>query len=164
MNSAIERLLTLRVSDVMSRDVVILSAEQSMASAATLLSRKGISGAPVADDQGRCSGILSATDFVVRDAALAEKHLAGAAAAEGTAGGRRCEASCSAEAADGQRVARHMSTAVQTVEADRPLMTAARIMCADHVHRLPVVDKQNRLLGLITSLDIVAAVVNAIEE
>jgi CBS domain-containing protein len=161
MNSAIERLLTLRVSDVMSREVVILSANQSMSSAAAVLARRGISGAPVTDEFGRCNGILSATDFVLRDSALAERR-------KGALGKRplseRGEITELLTAADEDRVADHMSKMVHTVEADRPLVAAARIMCAEHVHRLPVVDKQNRLIGLITSLDVAAATVNAIAE
>ena len=66
MNSAIERLLSLRVCDVMSSTVVEVSVNASLAEAAALLVDNNVSGAPVVDESGRCVGVLSSTDFVVR--------------------------------------------------------------------------------------------------
>jgi CBS domain-containing membrane protein len=57
-----------------------------------------------------------------------------------------------------------MTPAVQTVRADVPLLKAGRIMWAQHVHRLPVVDSQGRVIGIITSSDMVAALVQAADE
>ena len=37
-------------------------------------------------------------------------------------------------------------------------------MCAAHVHRLPVVDDSEAPIGTLTSRDVVAALVNAMEE
>jgi CBS domain-containing protein len=48
----------------MSRDVVLIPQEMAMRDAAQLLWQAHVSGAPVVDAQGRCVGILSATDFV----------------------------------------------------------------------------------------------------
>jgi CBS-domain-containing membrane protein len=58
----------------------------------------------------------------------------------------------------------HMSRSVQSVRPEQTLLTAARIMCAQHVHRLPVLDVEGRSIGLLTSMDVVAALVNAIDE
>jgi len=54
----------LTAEDLMKRDVVTISAEMSLQTAAHLFSQEQISGAPVVDAQGRCIGVLSATDFV----------------------------------------------------------------------------------------------------
>jgi CBS-domain-containing membrane protein len=37
-------------------------------------------------------------------------------------------------------------------------------MCDEHIHRLPVLDGSGRITGVITSLDIVAAMANAADE
>jgi CBS domain-containing protein len=50
------------------------------------------------------------------------------------------------------------------VQPEQTLLTAARIMCVKHVHRLPVLDSDNRPVGLLTAMDVVAAMVNAIDE
>jgi CBS-domain-containing membrane protein len=58
----------------------------------------------------------------------------------------------------------YMSPSVRSIDADATLIDAARAMCGKHVHRLPVLDARGKVVGLISSLDLVAAVVHAIEE
>ena len=70
MNSAIERLLSLRVTDIMTRRVVTVSPDQKMSEAARLLIEKRVTGAPVVDAEGKCVGILSATDYLHRHGGL----------------------------------------------------------------------------------------------
>lgn len=162
MNSAIERLLSLRVSDVMTRDVVSVPADRAMPVAAATLVDSRISGAPVVNEGGRCVGVLSAADFVRRavwtDEDVRPKRT------------RECCPSTTPET-DGDRhrpatdlVASYMSPAVHSVNVGRPFMDAARLMCQHHVHRLMVLDDDGRLAGVLTSLDLVAALIAAIEE
>jgi CBS domain-containing membrane protein len=162
MNSAIERLLGLRVADVMSRRVVTVSQSQTLDEASRLLTENQISGLPVVDEFGRCVGVLSASDFVrhrqpraTASGLDAQAHLVRQASPEGP---------LSIDSESSEVVSRCMSRGVQPIEGDAPLLSAARMMCAEHIHRLPVVDAQGRPTGVITSLDIVAALVGAIEE
>ena len=67
MNSAIERLLSLRVADAMRRQVTSLPADLSMTEAAKGLLYNKVSGVPVVDARDHCVGILSAVDFVRRE-------------------------------------------------------------------------------------------------
>ena len=155
MNSTIERLLSLRVRDVMSRNVVSIAATKSMSEAADALTRHFISGAPVTGQQGQCVGMLSATDFVRCVAGTKDS----APERNGSANHRH---SCPAPTTD--LVASHMSALVQTVRVEQPLTDAARLMCQNHIHRLVALDDQGRPAGVLTSLDIVAALINAVEE
>lgn len=158
MNSTIERLLTLRVSDVMSTNVVSIPATKNMTEAAGALMQHFISGTPVTGQQGQCVGMLSAIDFVrcVADAPIPQGKLL---EKNGATDRRHL---CPAPATD--LVASHMSALVQTVRTDQPLTEAARLMCQNHFHRLVALDDQGRPAGMLTSLDIVAAMINAIEE
>ncbi len=52
MDSAVDRLLTLKVKDAMTRQVVCVSKDQLLSDAADLFVEKGISGAP-GDRQSR---------------------------------------------------------------------------------------------------------------
>ena len=140
MNSAIERLLGLRVVDIMSRQVVTVSADQKMTDVACLLIDKNVSGAPVVDPEGRCVGILSATDFV--------RH--------------QCQSGMSG--VPETLVREHMSPSVHTISENETLLQASRRLCDAHIHRLPVVAANDRVVGWVSSLDIVAAVINAVEE
>jgi CBS-domain-containing membrane protein len=57
-------LLALTAGDLMTRDVVRLAKEMPLREAARLLVQNQIGGAPVVDAQGRCVGVLPATDFL----------------------------------------------------------------------------------------------------
>jgi len=155
MNSAIERLLSLRIKDLMNRHVMAVQADESMRRAAERLREHDVTGAPVVDGTGRCVGMLSATDFVYREAdseaaPLYVKHGPCAAYLEELAG-EDC-------------VSARMSPLVQTIDAESPVLNAARMMCQEHIHRLVVVDEQQRPVGIVSTLDLVAAMIAVVEE
>ena len=143
MDSTVDRLLTLKVKDAMTHRVVCVSQDQMLSEAARLFVKKGISGAPVLDREGRCVGVLGAIDYVRHE------DVQRGAWPVGT---------------ETDRVQQRMSTPVQYVQAEQTLLRAARLMCERHVHRLPVLDAERRPVGLITSMDVVAALVNVIDE
>lgn len=150
MDSAISRLQSLTVHDIMARDVVWVASRQHMSEVARLLLEHDISSAPVVDEQGTCIGILSASDFLRRDAV--EPH-------DGVLPHRSRP-----EWKPDDVAATFMSTGVQSVPEQTPLLLAARIMTAQHVHRLPVVDHHGRPVGIISTMDIIAALLNALQE
>ncbi len=142
MDSAVDRLLTLKVKDVMTRQVVYVAEDQTLYEAAHLFVEKGISGAPVVDHSGLCVGMLSAIDYVRR------ANRSRGNPAEG----------------HDEMVGEEMSTGIRSVRPEQTLLNAARLMCEKHVHRLPVLTADGTPVGLITSMDVVAALVNAIDE
>ncbi len=73
MDIAVDRLMTLKVKDVMTRKVICVAKNQRLSDAAGLFLEKGISGAPVIDEHGRCVGVLSAIDYVRRAHAAAAR-------------------------------------------------------------------------------------------
>ncbi len=143
MDVAVTRLMTLKVKDVMTRKVICVGEENDMSEAAGLFLERGISGAPVIDAHGRCVGVLSAIDYV-----------------------RRAHATRSAPDPylTSDVVGAEMSPQVRSVQPEQTLLTAARIMCEKHVHRLPALDLDGKPVGLITAMDVVAALVNAMDE
>jgi len=157
MNSAIERLLGLRVGDVMTKSVVELPAHTTMAQAAETLVRHAISGAPVVDEQGHCVGVLSSVDFVQR-----ERPPSGDV--EHQLRHDSPDAPFHIDAVAEDLVSTHMTPAVQSISAETSLVEAGRVMCAEHVHRLPVLDGRGRVVGVVSTLDLVAAMIHAIEE
>jgi len=164
MNSAIERLLSLRVSDVMNTPVTTISELASMAEAARTLAEREITGAPVVDASGRCVGMLSATDFAMREHRLAlgdeELSFGWEHAIEQEASDQPYQVEAIAE----DRVSEHMSPAVQTINQTASLINAARIMCREHIHRLVIIDQDERPVGVVSSLDLVAAMIAVVEE
>lgn len=164
MNSAIERLLTLRVGDIMSSNVVQIPVHQTMAEAACLMVRHEISGAPVVDEQGRCVGILSSFDFAAREYAGFESTESPRGKVQHVLVRDRPDQPYHIEDVAEDVVANYMTSAVQTIRPTLTLMEAARVMCSQHVHRLVVLDDTCRPVGIVSSLDLVAALVKVIEE
>lgn len=164
MNSAIERLLSLRIEDVMNTQVVQISSTATMREAAAIFDQFDVTGAPVVDESGRCVGILSATDFAMRELTRTgpEDQLSFGltySVVPQPEGGP-----VQIESVPEDRVSHHMSPVVRTIEARTPILQAARVMCQEHIHRLVVLDQRQRAIGIVSSLDLVAAMVAAVEE
>jgi CBS domain-containing protein len=150
MMNALDRLRMLRVADAMSRSVVTVSSKQTMLDVARKFVEHDVVAAPVVEDDGRCVGFFSAADLLRRELKVRQESATADAATDQTAG--------QAE------VHRFMSKKVHSLLPGESLLKAARTMCEQHLHRLPVVDDQGRVVGIISTMDIVAAVVNAVDE
>lgn len=143
----------LTAEDLMTRPVEAIPAKMSLREAARLLSRSRISGAPIVDDQGRCVGVLSATDFVR------------AAERDGPAGHPRSQSVCSewqmvdVEFLPNEEVGAYMTPDPVTAHCDSRITDLARMLLDAHIHRVIIVDSRRRPLGIVTSTDILAAVV-----
>ena len=154
MFPGIDRLKLLKVQDVMSRQVIEVSANQTMGEAAQVFAQSDVSSAPVVDEQGRCVGILSATDFIKRDCPQCSEMSRHAL--RGPDDGFTIESPT-------DMVSCYMTTAVQSVVADESLLQAAQVMCAEHIHHLPVLE-DDRTIGVVSTMDIVATLINAVDE
>ena len=164
MNRVIERLITLKVGDVMTKSVVEISAHQTMTEAAALLVSHEVSGVPVTDETGRCVGILSAANFVLREHVGEEGVRSATACAEHLPVCNQREEPLQTAGASKDLVCAHMSSSVQSISEDQSLLAAARIMCSQHIHRLPVLDSGGHPVAMLSSTDIIAAVVNIVDE
>lgn len=154
-----DRLHTLTVAGAMSRNLVTISCNSTLSEAADVLCEHKITGAPVVDECGHCVGVISSTDFVHSKA----EELDGPRSRHVLSPGAPFESLCIEEIRH-DLVRRHMTPGVRTVGEDVPLVVAARTMYHEHVHRLIVVDAEQRPCGILTSLDLVGALVGIVEE
>jgi CBS domain-containing protein len=151
-------LLSLTARDLMSTTVVTIPKAMSLQGAARLLSRAGITGAPVVDLDGRCVGVVSATDFLC----WAERceHAA-------ELGGQRpCCVHSPWQMIEGEpfpvdQVADYMTVDPVTAGPGTSIGTLAQRMRAAHIHRIIVVDEQQRPVGVVSSTDMLAALAEA---
>lgn len=148
----VERLRSLCVRDIMCRRIFAIAARQPMSDIAGHLLRHEISAAPVVDTAGICVGFISATDFLKRENANQAATLA-------SPNGLTPHVWKPDDVAE-----TYMSTGVQSIAESASLSHAAKIMCMQHIHRLPVIDAAGKPVGMISSMDIVAALSNAAEE
>jgi len=147
------RLLDLTAADLMSRDVITLSGPMSLRAAAHRLAMAGISGAPVVDDTGRCIGVLSATDLVRW---LDRGPSPSACPAVGS--GFSTEWAAEAEDRPPDDVEHAMTPNVILATPETPVGELARAMLEAHVHRIVVVGEGGRPVGVVSSMDVLAAV------
>ena len=138
----------MKVQDLMTRDVTTVTATTSLRDAAVLLARNGISGVPVVNETGDVVGVLSEGDIVVK---------AGGEVARNRMLGWLLEPNLGLEdKIRAATVGEAMSAPPVTISPKRPVHEAARLMVAENVNRLPVVEK-GKLTGIVTRADIVRA-------
>lgn len=117
------------VDTIMKRRVEAFSPELDIATAIDKLLRRGYSGAPVVDGEGKLVGVLSEHDCIrVLAEALYEDWPTGT-------------------------VADHMSATPETVEASDDLLAVAQTFTEHQLRRLPVVH-EGKLVGLVTRRDL----------
>jgi len=118
---------TLRVREMMSRDVITVAVGTSVEDAARSLTLHHVTGAPVLE-HGRIVGVVSQTDLVtprVQD----RTHTVGDV----------------------------MTRVVYAVQPGDPAASAVRLMAQEEVHRCIVVDDRGQLAGIVTAMDVMRA-------
>lgn len=138
----------MKVADLMTSDVVTVTPETPLREAAALLAERKISGLPVVDAEGHVVGVLSEADIVVK---------AGGETREHRLLGWLLESDVDlADKIAARTVGDAMSAPATTIDAHRRVHEAAKLMAAEGINRLPVVDGE-RLVGIITRADVVRA-------
>lgn len=140
-----------RVKDIMSRDVVTISAADTVHEALTLMGENRVSAIPVVDSHNHCQGILSTSDLVdmTRDV---DDDLYSLDMVDSTS--RRFLLDKLAHSMGGESVQSFMSESLATVSAETTLGEATREMLRNKVHHLPVVDGNNHLIGIVSTMDV----------
>ncbi|GAA3031049.1 hypothetical protein GCM10020000_04880 [Streptomyces olivoverticillatus] len=136
------------VSDVMTQTVVAVSRNAPYKEIARTLSEWKVSAVPVLEGEGRVIGVVSEADLlaasradVARPEQLGDLAKAGARTAEDL-----------------------MSTPAVTVHADATVAEAARIMARKGVKRLPVVDAEGMLAGVVSRADLLKVYLRSDED
>jgi CBS domain-containing protein len=146
----------MRVADVMTTDVLTVNSETPLREVAALLAERRISGLPVVDE-GRVVGVVSEGDI------LAKERGPGSAGPAwfGVLFGDRATAELKLEA---RTAGTAMTAPALTIAPERPVAEAAGVMVDEGVNRLPVVDSDGKLLGIVTRADLVRAFVRTDDE
>jgi CBS domain-containing protein len=140
----------MKVRDVMTSDVVTVGPETSLKEVATTLLQHRISGLPVVDEKGEVLGVVSEGDILSKERGMSEQKglLAWFLDPNWTKPELKLEARTAGEA---------MTSPAKTIASWRPVSAAAAEMLDEAVNRLPVVDDDGRLVGIVTRADLVRA-------
>ena len=125
----------LRVSEVMASDLMCFSPEVKMLEVLEVFRQKRISGAPVISDQGNLIGIISMEDLI---RCLIDNDL-------------------------DSKINKYMTSNLITIQPSDPLIEASKKFVSTNFGRLPVVDKNQKLVGMITKGDINRGLLRALE-
>lgn len=163
------RLGSLTARDIMTEKLVLLSETDTIQYAANLFKEHRISGAPVVNAAGVAVGLLSVTDIIpVETARLREAVEHGKAQTRQAEWDEICELlglhSNSGVSGGEDLVSQHMARRLVSVDENTSLVEVARVMCDGHWHRLTVVDGQGRLCGIVSTMDLLAALVQTADE
>jgi CBS domain-containing protein len=134
-----------RVGDVMSPRVLCVRPDVSLEMVSDLLLAEGFSGAPVVDEHGFPIGVISKTDLVREHRTRGDTHELESPLEPGFHEEKLATAT----------VAEAMMPIAFTIEEQSSLADAASVMSTEGVHRVPVVAEDGRVVGLLSSLDIV---------
>lgn len=144
--------------DVMVKKVITINKNASVAELSELLIKNKISGVPVVDDSGKLVGIATEGDLIVRDADLHFpryfKLLDSIIYLESLNKFKR-----NLRKYLGTKVEDVMTSKVKIVKEDTPVNVVANIMVRNNVNRVPVLDNDGNLAGIITRADIVKSMV-----
>lgn len=138
------------VGEVMTDDVVEARPHTSFKDVARLLDRHRISGLPVVDHDDKVLGVISETDLI-RIRAAHSAHGRGRRFRGPTP--RRSARHASTEGR-ATTAAELMSSPAITVHPEQRVADAARVMERHGIGRLPVVDEEDRLIGIATRRDL----------
>ncbi|MFF3733087.1 CBS domain-containing protein [Streptomyces sp. NPDC002476] len=132
------------VSDVMTKTVVTVAPDTEFKEIVTVMERWKVTAVPVVDDASRVVGVVSEADLLAKEEFRARRigmieqmRRLGDTAKAGSV-----------------RAGELMSSPAVTVRPDAPLPQAARLMADRRVKRLPVVDADGGLEGVVSRADL----------
>lgn len=135
-------------SEIMTKDVVSVKSDTDIHAAGKLLIQNKISGLPVVDDENRVVGMLSNSDLLAI-AGIPSGHVFNDVVM------KYILRKAVPRHKPGKIVKDLMSTSVITVSHDTNVKKIAAILDKKGIKRVPVVDEENRLLGIVSGGDIV---------
>lgn len=142
----------MRAGEVMTTGLLTLPPDAPLHAVARLLAERGVSGAPVVDEEGRLLGMLTEGDLIRRLAAKEDSPttwIAGLLAPAASQAARFAKA-------HGRRARDVMTRDLVTVTVDTPIEQVAQLMEARGIRRVPVV-RDGVLVGIVARGDLVRA-------
>jgi CBS domain-containing protein len=144
------------VSECMIREVFAVAPGTSLDSAGRILLRHHVSGVPVIDANGNAIGVITAKDLVDPDRPRGQGPGSPSYYRLTAAGG--CETLDAGPVVAPGRVADVMTTFVVAVPGTTSLDDAMRLMVADDIHRIFVIDEKKQIVGIVSAMDAMRAV------
>ena len=148
-----------RAKDIMTTDVIVENKNDIIANVANLLIKEKIGGLPVVDEENKVVGIISETDIMKKESHVDSPRMLnfiqGIIFLDDM---KKFEDEMRAIAA--YKVEDLMSKDIITVNENDTFDYVANVMINKSINRVPVVDENNFLKGIICRYDIIKAMYN----
>ncbi len=143
---ALKRLLTsISARDIMTKDVITVKKGKTLRDVAALLAKMRITGLPVVDEDNVVTGIISEKDILKRMGFDTFMDLVASYLKMGET---------SIPSIGDTTVEEIMSTPPVTVFEDTTVMEIMRLFIEKNINRLPVVNKDMKIRGIVTRHDL----------
>lgn len=141
---------SLRCGEAMSQPVISVEFATELDEVWKRLEKHDIRGLPVIDRARHVIGIVTVSDFVHHADQLPHETLAERLA-------HLRHRTTTLESDKPEVAGQIMTQPVLTADAEQPLAEVAQLFTANHIHHIPVVDPQKKLVGMLTRTDVMAA-------
>lgn len=145
----------IKASDIMNPNVLSICPNASVEEAVKILSQNQISGLPVVDDKNRLIGIITERDIVVFSSDL---HIIPLMSSSNwispyTDVSKISSSKRGFELISKTNVEKVMTKKLYDVTGDSNWFEIVKIMKSGKINHIPVVDKERKLIGIITRTD-----------
>ncbi|HEY8653540.1 MAG TPA: CBS domain-containing protein [Dermatophilaceae bacterium] len=134
----------------MTRDVRVACPETTLRELVRTIGDHHVHALPVVDDARRVLGIVAVSDLLGDE--LTAEHVRTRLQHRGRV------------RSVGLTAAEIMTSPAVTIDQEQPLSQAARVMHQRHIGRLPVVDRDGRLIGIVTRSDLLTVFLHSDED
>lgn len=148
----------MRAKDIMRSNVISVKQEDRIEDIVSTLMKNHISGVPVTNQQNQVIGIVTEKDLITRDRGLnISSYMEFVASILFIDGKLQKELHHKIEAQTANDI---MSSPVYAVYLDTTLEEVASVMINRRINRIPVINKNNELLGIIGRSDLLPTLIN----
>ncbi len=145
--------------DIMTAKVITISKDATIGELSRMLLKNKISGVPVVDSEGKLIGMVTDADIITEDMEpmfpiYFDPLIISYAFIENFEKYQK-----DAKEYLETKVEEIMARRVKSVKKETPVNEIARIMVKDRINRIPVVDENNKVIGIIARADILKSMV-----
>ena len=150
----------MQVKEIMTEDVDTVLPDTPVTAVARLFREKAISGVPVVDDEGELVGIITEVDLIARHARPHfPSYIQFLDSIIYLESSKRYHESMRHILAT--RASELMTTPVRTVDPDMDVQDLASFMVEHRANPVPVVDDEDRLVGIVSHTDVLQMIERA---
>ena len=144
----------MKVSDVMTKEVLTVTEDARVSDVARLLMEKGFSGVPVVNESNEIVGMVTESDLLPKMKKIPFSRIRVPVFFGEWLDAKDFDSLI--EEAKSSLIVDIMSTDLVTISSEEEMGKAAELMTTHEIKRLPVVDDK-KLVGMITRADIIRA-------